>query len=113
MKKKGELIGRVVLAYIDSTICKTASRKLLCNAGTEAWCSGMTEAGGMGRRGGARERWSICTQVADSHCCPAETNTACKAIIFQFKKNIKRSIAQFCLLVFLGPFHNFCYFSPV
>ena len=36
-----------------------------------------------------------------------------KQLYSNLKKNIKRSIAQFCLLVFLGPFHNFCYFSPV
>ena len=35
--------------------------------------------------GGRLERGNICTHMADSHCCTAETNATLTAIIIQLK----------------------------
>ena len=38
----------------------------------------------------AQEGGSVCTHIAGSCCCTAETNTHCKAIILQFKEAKKK-----------------------
>ena len=43
------------------------------------------------KEGGSRDK-VICTLVVESHCCTAETNTTCKAVILQLKINFKKEI---------------------
>ena len=52
-------------------IRQAASGKLLCSAGSSAWCSVVTKKGGVGRE--VQEGRDICIHTTDSLCCTAET----------------------------------------
>ena len=59
--------------------------------GAWAWCTGMTQRGGMGREVGGRFRMgNTCTPVADSCQCMAKPIQYCKVINLQKKKKNSR-----------------------
>ena len=61
--------------YTSPCVKQRPSGKLLYNTGSSPQCSVMTQRGGMGSGKEVEEEGDICTLMAGSHCCIAETNT--------------------------------------
>ena len=57
--------------YTPPCVKQIASGKLLCHTGSSAWCSVMTQRGGMG----VQEGGHICVHMADSLHSTAESNS--------------------------------------
>ena len=87
--------------YTPACVKWIARGELLCSTGNSAWCSVMTQRGGM--RGGreALQGADLHILIADSCCCMAETNTILQStFIFQWK-NFPGGKKKSCSLFFL------------
>ena len=88
---------------VDALPCvkEVASGNLQCSTGNSAWCSVMTQKGGMGVEweGDIRGR-DICIQMADSLQLYSRNQPCCKAITLQLKKETNIPLLKTLLVGF-------------
>ena len=63
---------------------------MLCNTGSPAWCSVMTQRGGIGGGEEAQEGGDRCIILAGLCCCAADTNKTLQSNFLPIKKLNKK-----------------------